>query len=147
MFLLLFFIPTAPDAAPTNLAVLNVTSTSVSVMWEAPPTELQNGVIRHYQVTAFEVDTGQTVTLRATASTAFTVGELHPYYTYRISVAAVTVATGPLSIPISALTLQDGELSPQIPSQLISIYCLHSLLAGILINTWQRAPCTNSCPG
>ena len=81
------------------------------MVWEAPPTELQNGVIRHYQVTTFEVDTGMTVTHRATASTAFTVGELHPYYTYRISVAAVTVAAGPSSLPVSVLTLQDGELT------------------------------------
>ena len=99
----------APEAAPTTLVVHNITSTSISVSWEAPSTELQNGVIRHYQIVAFEVDTNTTITYRATANTAFTVGELHPYYTYQVAVQAVTVATGPLSDPVSVLTLQDGE--------------------------------------
>ena len=73
--------------------------------------ELQNGVIRHYQVVAFEVNTNSTLTYRATANTAFTVGELHPYYMYRFAVQAVTVATGPLSTYVSVLTLQDGQFA------------------------------------
>lgn len=93
------------------MVVSNITSTSVTVTWEAPAAELQNGVIRHYQITAFEVDTGTTFTYRATANTEFTVGELHPHYTYRIAVAAVTVATGPLSTAVSLLTLQDSEFN------------------------------------
>lgn len=79
------------------------------MIWEAPPVELQNGVIRHYQIVAFEVDTNRSFTYVATASTVFTVGELHPYYTYRFAVQAVTVATGPPSTSVSVLTLQDGE--------------------------------------
>ena len=88
--------------------VLSITSTSVSLSWDAPPVELQNGVIRHYQIVAFEVNTNTSLTYRATANTAFTVGELHPHYMYRFAVQAVTVATGPLSTAVSVLTLQDG---------------------------------------
>ena len=102
------FLPSAPDAAPTSVAVLNVTSTSVSMYWDPPPLELQNGVIRHYQIVAFEVDTNTSLAYVATANTAFTLGELHPYYTYRFSVQAVTVAAGPSSMPVSIVTLQDG---------------------------------------
>ena len=98
----------APEAAPTDPIVLNTTSTSVSLTWGAPAMELQNGVIRHYQVVAFEVNTNTSLTYRATANTAFTVGELHPYYTYQFAVQAVTVAAGPLSTSVSVLTLQDG---------------------------------------
>ena len=58
---------------------------------------------------AFEVDTNSSLTYRATANTFFTLGELHPYYTYRIAVQAVTVAAGPLSEPVESLTVEDGE--------------------------------------
>ena len=58
---------------------------------------------------ALEVDTNSSLTYRATANIFFTLGELHPYYTYRIAVQAVTVAAGPLSEPVESLTLQDGE--------------------------------------
>ena len=81
----------------------------MSLTWEPPALGLQNGVIRHYQIVAFEVDTNVTLTYRATANAAFTVGELHPFYTYRFAVQAVTVATGPLSASVTALTLEDGQ--------------------------------------
>ena len=37
--------------------------------------------------------------------------ELHPYYTYEIVVAAVTVAVGPYSIPVQITTPEDSKSS------------------------------------
>ncbi len=75
-----------------------------------PPQEhLWNGVIRHYQILVFEVDTIMNYSYRATPSTIFRVGELHPFYTYTIRVQATTVAAGPLSSAITVSTLQEGE--------------------------------------
>ena len=39
----------------------------------------------------------------------FTAENLHPHYNYHISVAAVTVATGPFSEVLSQQTPQDGK--------------------------------------
>ena len=99
----------APDAAPTMLTASNVTATSVTLSWEPPESDLQNGVIRHYLIQVLETQTGNNLTYQATAHTVFTVGDLHPFYTYSFSVQAVTVAPGPLSVAQSVSTLEDGK--------------------------------------
>jgi len=53
-------------------------------------------------------ETGQHIQ-NTTTNTAITAENLHPYYNYRISVAAVTVATGPFSEVLSQQTPQDGK--------------------------------------
>ena len=99
----------APGAAPTMLTASNITATSVILSWEPPESDLQNGVIRHYLIQVFETQTGNNLTYQATAHTVFTVADLHPFYTYSFSVQAVTVAAGPLSLPQSVRTLEDGK--------------------------------------
>ena len=99
----------APGAAPTMLTASNITATSVTLSWEPPESDLQNGVIRHYLIQVFEYQTGNNLTYQATAHTVFTVGDLHPFYTYSLSVQAVTVAAGPLSVSQSISTLEDGK--------------------------------------
>ena len=99
----------APEAAPTMLTANNVTATSFTLSWEPPESDLQNGVIRHYLIQVFETQTGNNLTYQVTARTVFTVGDLHPFYTYSFSVQAVTVAAGPLSLSESVRTLEDGK--------------------------------------
>ena len=99
----------APGAAPTMLTASNVTATSITLSWEPPESDLQNGVIRHYLIQVLETQTGNNLTYQVTALTVFTVGDLHPFYTYSFSVQAVTVAAGPLSLPQSVRTLEDGK--------------------------------------
>ena len=70
--------------------------------------DLQNGVIRHYLIMVSETNTGTNMSRRTTANTAFTIGMLHPYYLYVFMIQAVTVAEGPFSSSIAAVTLQDG---------------------------------------
>jgi len=53
-------------------------------------------------------ETGQ-YTQNRTTNTVFTAENLHPYYNYKISVAAVTVAMGPFSAALSQQTPQDGK--------------------------------------
>ena len=91
------------------LTASNITATSVTLSWEPPESDLQNGVIRHYLIQVFEYQTGSNLTYQATAHTVFTVGDLHPFYTYSIAVQAVTVAAGPLSLSQSISTLEDGK--------------------------------------
>ena len=79
------------------------------LLWTAPQDDLQNGVIRHYEILVVELNSGKNYTYRATPTTTFRVGELHPFYTYSIIMQAVTVAAGPPSSALVISTLEDSE--------------------------------------
>jgi len=69
----------------------------------------RNGIIQHYLVNVTELNTG--ITSSYTASrTNFTLFSLHPYYSYSITVSAVTIATGPPSSPIVVTTDSESKL-------------------------------------
>lgn len=101
--------PVAPDSAPGSVMSSNITSSSLTLTWVAPQDTLQNGVIRHYIIMALEVNTGANFTYQAQSHTTFSVGDLHPYYTYRYNVHAVTIEVGPASLDHTVTTLQDSK--------------------------------------
>ena len=101
---------TAPAAAPESLAVTDITSKSVKLSWLPPQKELTNGVIRNYVIEIQETNTGMNFSLKTSVHLTHVVGDLHPYYTYRFSIYAVTVSTGPLTTPLIATTLESSEL-------------------------------------
>ena len=47
--------------------------------------------------------------------TGYSVGSLHPFYTYNISVSAVTVAAGPYTEPYTIRTLEDSKFLCSFP--------------------------------
>ena len=98
----------APTAPPLGLSGFARNSDSISLSWTPPLLAERNGMIRHYLINATEVDTGN-VYGHVSLNTNFTLFSLHPYYTYMITVSAVTVAPGPATSPISIRTDQDGE--------------------------------------
>lgn len=81
------------------------TSTSLTLFWDPPSNESQNGIIRQYVIRIIEDETSTTTTYM-TNSSQLTVNDLHPYYTYKCSVAAETVGVGPYT---SVLTVQLDE--------------------------------------
>lgn len=88
-----------PSASPTNLILTSVTSTTVTMSWEPPPPDLQNGIIRKYTVKVANCRTGNVFLLNTTKPET-QVGMLHPYYhycLYSFAVSAVTVEPGPFS--------------------------------------------------
>ena len=101
-------LPTEPSDTPQAVRLTAVTSTSVELSWSPPPTEHQNGVIRHYTVRVVVQDTGEIFT-HSTVGLSITVGSLHPYYTYNFSISAVTVLPGPYSVPLTVQTLPDSK--------------------------------------
>jgi len=68
----------------------------------------RNGNIRHYLVFVTELETQRSFTLNSTMNN-YRVENLHPFYTYNIRIAAVTVATGSRSDAIFIQTLEDGK--------------------------------------
>lgn len=89
------------------LSAVSIDPTSVLLTWDSPVLEEQNGVIQEYLVNVTVSETGEHFQLQYPASPA-TISDLHPYYTYNIFVAAVTVATGPFSEVVSTRTLPTG---------------------------------------
>lgn len=67
-----------------------------------------NGIIQYYAIKLYETETSLYY-MYQTSNISLFVNALHPYYTYSVSVAAVTVGTGPYSNVVSFTTLQDSK--------------------------------------
>ena len=98
----------APDDAPQDISAINVESTLIELTWLPPPTHTHNGEIIHYIISYIEVQTGRNFTLTS-FDTDISIGNLHPFYDYIITIAAVTIDIGPPSIPFAVQTLEDGK--------------------------------------
>ena len=88
-----------------------ISSTSIRLTWSAPLAEEQNGVITSYRITVTEVESGERVLemTAAASDTLLIVDSLNPHSTYRCSIAALTIATGP-EASAQVTTLQEGNL-------------------------------------
>ena len=82
---------------------------AVVLQWNPPPSGQQNGRIRHYIISVTELATGLNFSINVLMKTDYSVGSLHPFYTYSISVSAVTVAAGPYTEPYTIRTQEDGK--------------------------------------
>ncbi len=102
-----------PVGMPRNVSGNSTGALSISLKWAAPAPEKQNGKIRYYIVSVTEVNSGN-VHNHTAYGEDITIFSLHPYYKYKVSVAAVTVAIGPFSNGVVIQTLEDGELLSQI---------------------------------
>ena len=98
-----------PIGVPRNVNVTITSPTTVTVTWNSPVLQHQNGIIQYYVIRISSVETGLTNT-HTTELTTFTFSELHPFYTYNCKVSAVTIGSGP-SVNISFTTPQDGKNS------------------------------------
>ncbi len=100
----------APEAPPVSVMHSNVMSDSVALAWSAPQVDLQNGIIRHYRIEAYENTTGRMYTYQTPSNQlTFVITNLHPYYIYTVRIQAVTVGPGPLSLLLTILTAENGE--------------------------------------
>lgn len=81
-------------------------STHILLTWDPPPFNETNGDIQEYRLTLSAVEEDSTLTITSN-TTERIIGPLHPYYTYNISIQAVTVEPGP-PIIIIVRTLEAG---------------------------------------
>ena len=99
----------APSSAPVGVASNMISSSGFTLLWNAPPPEDQNGVIRQYAIHIIEVNTGLEYALTSVV-TQKTVNFLHPYYNYSCTVSAVTNQLGPFSVAVNVETSEDGKV-------------------------------------
>lgn len=82
-----------------------MTSSSIHLLWDPPPIDTQNGIIRHYSVIIFAE--GSFFKTEKASGTTLLLQDLHPFYSYHFTVCAVTVALGSCST-FDATTFSDG---------------------------------------
>ena len=95
------------SSAPTSLIVFIISSTSLNASWNDPPPYNINGIIDYYNVKVQVSETTETVHYEAPTKHLL-LTDLHPYYTYTVFVAAVTITEGPFSAASSVRTPADG---------------------------------------
>ncbi|KAG7238737.1 hypothetical protein INR49_031253, partial [Caranx melampygus] len=130
-----------PDGPPMDVILQPVTSQSIRVTWKAPRKELQNGVIRGYQIGYRENSPGSNgqysiVEMKATGdSEVYTLDNLKKFAQYGVVVQAFNRAgTGPSSSEINATTLEDVPSQP--PQNIRAI----SVTSDEAVITWAEPP-------
>ena len=99
---------TAPTHGPTNLTVVDIGPTHIRIRWDHPPNDTHQGIVRLYKIYVAVEETEQTYFYTTTAdNTELLLAYLHPYYTYHMRVAAVTVEEGNSTF-LSAKTDESG---------------------------------------
>ena len=93
-------------------------STAIQVQWEPPPLADQNGAIRGYIINISVAETGSSFQLTS-ETTTLNISDLHPFYTYTLTVAAVTIGPGPYGLVLTVQMPEDG-----MDSFLISLFCI-----------------------
>ena len=104
-----YWVITVPSSAPRMLRATDVSSTSVVLTWEAPPSEDLNGYVIGYSINMIALQRRERLALFSN-STTLTVYNLQPYTVYTCASAAVTSAgRGPFSDAIQIQTLEAGK--------------------------------------
>lgn len=83
-------------------------STSLVVTWLDLPFHEANGIILYYIINITEIDSSENF-YEETKDTMLELSELHPFYTYSISVSAFTIGYGPFSPEVFLTLPQDGN--------------------------------------
>ena len=105
----LWVFSTVPSDVPLNLVALAVNATYVYLSWDPPLPEHRNGLIEVYHIAITETDTDEELQYISVYNNTV-IGPLHPYYTYKFSVAAVTVDVGPFTSQVTLQTPEAGTI-------------------------------------
>uniref|UniRef100_A0A8C4DVD6 Roundabout, axon guidance receptor, homolog 3 (Drosophila) n=1 Tax=Dicentrarchus labrax TaxID=13489 RepID=A0A8C4DVD6_DICLA len=131
-------VPSAPPRAVTVATVKLSNSSSISVSWEPPPSEMQNGIIQEYRVWCVGSGGGDNQTpyyinKTVDGNTLSTVLKgLMPGVLYQVEVAAVTSAgIGTRSQPVSVLISDGEESSVSLAEQITDVVKQPAFIAGI----------------
>ena len=94
-----------PSAPPETFNASSIDSSSLLLEWSPPSPGTENGIIQYYIVIVTEQETGM-VFQYTPVDDSIMISSLHPYYTYVVTVAAVTVIG---SGPANVLTIEMPE--------------------------------------
>ena len=115
---------TVPTEDPRNVSVTVESSRSITLTWERPSPEEENGLLIRYHVIVIETqihytdDEAEITGMQRYLNRTYNVSEgrvqlidmLHPDYNYTVRIAAATEpGIGPFSDAITVRTQMDGE--------------------------------------
>ena len=126
-FVILLLIVTEPASPPRNVTVVNITSTSILLIWEEVPAIDQNGVITQYEVeynqsTFDSVPTTQNIIVNSTMTV---LTGLEEYVDYSIQVRAYTsVGSGPYSDVVMERTEENGKFQTIHAIEWVKMHCI-----------------------
>ncbi len=99
-----------PSGYPEDSETFPLTPSSLSLEWDPPADEDQNGVIVDYVINITAVETSTAFSVVTGGALSVTIPGLHPFYTYSYVIAAVTaIGRGPFSIAETVQMPPDGE--------------------------------------
>uniref|UniRef100_A0A7N8WU44 Roundabout, axon guidance receptor, homolog 3 (Drosophila) n=2 Tax=Mastacembelus armatus TaxID=205130 RepID=A0A7N8WU44_9TELE len=132
-------VPSAPPQAVTVATVKLSNSSSISVSWEPPPSEMHNGIIQEYRVwcvgSSRDNQTRYYINKTVDGNTLSTVLKgLMPSVLYQVEVAAVTSAgVGARSQPVSVLFSDNNseESTISLAEQITDVVKQPAFIAGI----------------
>uniref|UniRef100_A0A8C8IHM6 Roundabout, axon guidance receptor, homolog 3 (Drosophila) n=1 Tax=Oncorhynchus tshawytscha TaxID=74940 RepID=A0A8C8IHM6_ONCTS len=129
-------VPSAPPKAVTVVTVKLSNSSSISVSWEPPPAEMQNGIIQEYKVWCVGNDTQTRYHINTTVDGTFlstVLKGLLPGILYQVEVAAVTSAgVGTHSQPVSILISESPQNhNVSLAEQITDVVKQPAFIAGI----------------
>ena len=102
---------TVPSAPVQSLSGVNSSSTSLTISWQPPPADDQNGIIRAYNVSyGLPAQESSSYTTESTPNEMIELTGLEKFTEYLVIVNAFTVGPGP-SASVTVRTDSDRELS------------------------------------
>ena len=99
-----------PSGAPTNLTVVAFNSSAVQVSWDPPLPETQNGPINGYVLQITGINTEEELEIQSyEGPNDVTVPNLHPFYAYTYTIAAIGIGIGPYSTVLVFQMPEEGK--------------------------------------
>ena len=96
----------APTGPPTSFDLVVINATAIEATWELPSLNVRNGFIRGYRLFVWSGGRSiRNITISNNGTLGYVVGGLERATPYTFSVLAYTVADGPRSIHLTAITL------------------------------------------
>ena len=108
----IYFISVVPTGPPQSVVAQVVSPTVFTLTWSPPLPEHRNGIIQYYIISIMELETTTTELFNTTEENITVTGQ-HPFYRYSCTVAAVTIAEGPYSVP-STVHLPEAGMSTSV---------------------------------
>lgn len=103
-----------PSDSPKNLTVLEMSPSSVTLVWDAPPLVEQNGHLTGYSLN-FSTSAYPWHSVSRVNESRATLSRLHPQEEVVVSVAAVNSnGTGPYTTPLALQTPANSECGIQV---------------------------------
>ena len=110
-FAVVFPLHTVPSATVQSLSGVNSSSTNLTISWQPPPADDQNGIIRAYNVSyGLPAQEPSSYTTESTPNEMIELIGLEKFTEYLVIVNAFTVGPGP-SASVTVRTDSDRELS------------------------------------